>query len=62
MSAIIDINQLDLSKQYTYGDYLSWRLKDRIELIMGRIFKMSPAPSAEHQQIVSALHGNIYPF
>ena len=62
MSVIIDINQLDPSKHYTYADYLSWRLKDRIELIMGRIFKMSPAPSAEHQQIVSALHGNIYPY
>jgi hypothetical protein len=72
MSTITDINQLDQSKNYTYADYLTWRLKDRIELIMGRIFRMSPAlpdeagrsraPSSEHQQTLSALHGNMYQF
>lgn len=62
MSSITDINQLDHSKRYTYADYLTWRLKERIELIMGRIFPMSPAPSSGHQQIVSALHGNIYQY
>ena len=62
MTLITDINQLDRSKRYTYADYLTWRLKDRIELIMGRIFRMSPAPSSEHQQIVSALHGNLYQY
>ena len=59
---ITDISQLDLQGQYTYADYLTWRLRDRIELIMGRIFRMSPAPSSEHQQIVSAMHGNIYQY
>lgn len=62
MDYITDISQLDQGKQYTYADYLTWRLKDRIELIMGRIFRMSPAPSSEHQQIVSALHGNLYQY
>ena len=60
MHAITDFRQLDQSRRYTYADYLTWQLKDRIELIMGKIFRMSPAPSAEHQQVVSALHGNIY--
>lgn len=60
MNYITDITKLDLSKQYTYADYLTWRVKERIELIMGKVFRMSPAPSSEHQQIVSALHGNIY--
>lgn len=59
---ITDISQLDPGKRYTYADYLTWRLKERIELIMGRIFRMSPAPSTEHQQIVSALHGNFYQY
>jgi Uma2 family endonuclease len=59
---ITDINQLDLTKQYTYADYLTWRFRERVELIMGKIFRMSPAPSSEHQQIVSALHGNIYQY
>lgn len=48
---ITDINQLDLSKKYTYADYLSWRFKERVELIKGRIFKMSPAPNRRHQTI-----------
>lgn len=60
MNYITDISQLDQSKKYTYADYLTWQLKERIELIMGQIFRMSPAPSSRHQQIVSAIHANIY--
>jgi Uma2 family endonuclease len=62
MSDITDIRQLDQSKEYSYADYLTWHLKERIELIVGRIFRMSPAPGSEHQHIVSALHGNLYQF
>ncbi len=47
---ITDINQLDFSKTYTYADYLTWQFSERVELIMGRIFKMS-APSRIHQEI-----------
>ncbi len=36
---------------FTYADYLTWNFKERIELIRGRIFKMSPAPSFNHQKI-----------
>ena len=49
MKTITDLSQLDLSKQYTYADYLTWQIKERIELIMGKIFNMSPAPKAQHQ-------------
>ena len=42
---VTDINQLDLEASYTYADYLLWRFEERLELIKGRIFKMSPAPS-----------------
>ncbi len=52
MKYITDINQLDLTKRYTYADYLTWRFKERVELIMGRIFKMTPAPSTTHQQVL----------
>ncbi|MGB0880443.1 MAG: Uma2 family endonuclease [Polaribacter sp.] len=48
---ITDINQLDLNKTYTYADYLLWQFSERVELIKGRIFKMSPAPSRKHQAI-----------
>lgn len=49
-----DINQLDLNKQYTYKDYLSWEFDEMVELIRGKIFKMSPAPSRLHQEISGA--------
>lgn len=41
---------------FTYADYLTWNFKERIELIRGRIFKMSPAPTVNHQQILGNLH------
>jgi Uma2 family endonuclease len=55
MGYITDINQLDLNKLYTYSDYLTWRFNERVELILGKIFKMSPAPQSQHQYISSAL-------
>jgi hypothetical protein len=42
---------LDLSKTYSYAVYFSWRFEERIELLKGKIFKMSPAPSYLHQGI-----------
>jgi len=48
---ITDISQLDLNGNYTYADYLLWQFKERVELIKGKIFKMSPAPSRKHQDI-----------
>ena len=48
---ITNINQLDLKGSYTYADYLLWHFKERVELIKGKIFKMSPAPSSFHQDI-----------
>lgn len=57
---ITDISSLDLSKSYTYADYLLWRFKERIELIKGKIVRMSPAPSSNHQRIVFELSGLFY--
>ena len=45
------IDDLDFSKTYTYADYYSWKFEERLELIKGKIFKMSPAPSNSHQEI-----------
>lgn len=47
----MQLSDLDLSKTYSYADYLQWKFDERIELIKGRIFKMSPAPSSAHQRI-----------
>ena len=40
---------------FTYEDYLTWKFKERIELIRGKIFKMSPAPAVTHQAILMNL-------
>lgn len=54
---------LDLSKRYTYADYLTWDFPERVELILGKIFRMSSAPSAGHQvlsQKLSLQMGNFF--
>ncbi len=60
MSDVININELDFNEVYTYADYLLWKFKERVELLKGRIFKMSPAPSRKHQEVSSSLHGEMY--
>ena len=52
MSTVItNINQLDLVNGiYTYADYLMWKIKDRLELLKGKIFQMG-APSLTHQTV-----------
>ena len=49
-------NELDASLTYSYSNYLNWFFPERVELIKGKIFKMSPAPSRVHQEIA----GNIF--
>ena len=56
MSNIItNIKQLDLNGSYSYADYLLWQFTERVELIKGKIFKMNPAPSSSHQDILMNL-------
>lgn len=63
MPAIItDINDLDLDGTYTYADYLLWQFEERLELIKGKIFKMSPAPNTQHQKISGKLHWEMMAF
>jgi len=52
---ITSLDQLSMDGIYTYADYLTWRLDERVELIKGRIFKMSPAPNRRHQVIARNL-------
>jgi Uma2 family endonuclease len=48
---ITKFSDLDLNKSYTYGDYLLWQFEEKVELIKGKIFKTSPAPSRKHQDV-----------
>lgn len=54
---IQDVSVLDANKIYTYADYLTWQVRERLELIKGRLFKMSPAPLRYHQELSGALFG-----
>ncbi len=37
--------------EYTYADYLKFEFEEMVELIRGKIYKMSPAPLTNHQII-----------
>ena len=58
MSTVINhIEDLDpINGLYTYADYLLWKFKERVEIIKGKLFKMS-APAIEHQEISFRLSG-----
>jgi Uma2 family endonuclease len=49
--AITSLSQLDLNGTYSYADYLKWQFEERLELIRGKILKMSPGPNLKHQDI-----------
>ena len=60
-ATINSFDQLDLTRSYTYLDYLSWTFPERVELFLGQVFKMSPAPNVRHQRIsleISRIFGN----
>ncbi|QHV99508.1 Uma2 family endonuclease [Spirosoma endbachense] len=46
---ITDISQLDPKGTYTYTDYLKWQFDESVELIKGKLYRMSPAPKRKHQ-------------
>ena len=56
MSIVYKLSDLDLTKTYSYADYLLWQFQERVELIKGKIFEMSPAPSRKHQVVSRVLN------
>jgi Uma2 family endonuclease len=53
---------LDINKVYSYADYFKWKFEERVELIRGYIFKMSPAPNVRHQQLSAEIGGQLWSF
>lgn len=51
MAIVTNFSDLDLTKEYSYSDYLLWQFSERVELIKGFIRKMSPAPNRFHQVV-----------
>jgi Uma2 family endonuclease len=54
----MEVKEPDLSGSYTYSDYLSWRWSEMVELIQGKIYKMS-APTSTHQTVTGELFRQI---
>lgn len=54
-----NISSLDLNGTYSYADYLTWKFEGFLELIQGKIFKMS-APVTAHQEYVGEFHAQIH--
>ena len=51
MAPITQFSQLDLSKSYTYADYLTWRFDEFVELIRGKVMRPMARPNRRHQAL-----------
>jgi len=56
------VNEPTANYGHTYADYLKFEYDHMVELIRGKIFKMTPAPSSFHQEISTALIGRFFQF
>lgn len=48
--------------KYSYADYLTWQLDEMVEIIKGKLFKMTAAPSRIHQKVAAKLFYRLYGF
>jgi Uma2 family endonuclease len=46
---------IEYNGPYTYKDYLGFNFDEMVELIRGKIYKMSPAPGSTHQKISNTI-------
>jgi Uma2 family endonuclease len=58
----MEVKEPDLSGIYSYADYLGWTWNEMAELIDGKVFKMSPAPTSVHQKVSMELSRQIASF
>lgn len=58
----MQLSDLDLTKTYSYADYLKWQFDERIELIKGKIFTMTPAPNTYHQIVSGVVFNELYTY
>ena len=66
MANLTQFSELDLTKSYTYADYLTWKFEEFVELIKGKVMRPMAGPSRMHQvfstnilrQLLPVLRGN----
>ncbi len=59
---VFSFEDIDLSLNHSYANYLTWLFDERVELIKGKVFKMSPAPSPLHQEISVNISSALYSY
>ena len=57
MAEFIKLSQLDQNKSFSYADYLTWQFDEFVEIIKGKIFKMSSVSASGHQYVTGNIHG-----
>ena len=57
---VLKFEDIDLAGTYSYADYLKWEFDERVELIKGKVFRMSPAPTIFHQQVSGVVFGLLF--
>ena len=57
----LNIEEPDSSYEYSYADYLKWKFEERVELIRGKIMKMT-ASNRKHQDVSGNLFFSIATF
>jgi Uma2 family endonuclease len=55
------LSHFDLSRNYTYADYLTWKF-ELIELVKGKMLRPLSGPSRRHQDYVANILGQLLPF
>jgi Uma2 family endonuclease len=60
LPAIKTLNEVDFSASYSYADYMRFEFEERLEIIKGHLFRMSPAPARIHQKILGRIYNPIY--
>ena len=56
------VEEPDLTGTYTARDYLSWQFDELVELIRGKIYRMAPSPSSNHQDVSTEIGFNFRNF
>lgn len=56
------VNEVDFSATYSYADYMRFAFDERMEIIKGHLFQMSPAPSRYHQKSFGCIFSSLYTF
>jgi Uma2 family endonuclease len=62
MATLTQFSQLDLTKTYTYADYLTWKFDEFVELIKGKVMRPMAGPSRMHQVYAGNIFGEVRQF